>query len=90
MKLYLGLAAALALMTLGIGLFEYERPPDRCSQRLYPEILQDWCIDRWADVERGQAVLRAMREKNARETTCDHRRWFGLVGKNECPWSNPQ
>lgn len=86
MKIYLFLVGALALIAAGIFMMEYGRPPPvPCSQRLWENQQDlDWCIAQEAEVARLQAALEALREKNARETACDHRSWFGLVGKNEC------
>jgi hypothetical protein len=63
------------------------RPPVPCSLVVHWDDLQDRdrCLAREAEVARLQAILRAMREENARIAACDHRSWFGLVGKNECP-----
>jgi len=85
-KIYVILASATALIGLGLFLMEYGRPPPpRCSeQRITGEQLEH-CIEQQAEVDRLKAVLCAMREEDARIAACDHRGWFGLWGKNECP-----
>jgi len=51
--------------------------------------VEDWCIyaraDRKAWKGYSDKVIAEMKEQHARETACDHRSWFGLVGENECP-----
>ena len=56
----------------------------RCSHNIASEAFQHWCIDQRIEVKRIEAVTQAIKEQRAREDACDHRSWFGLVGKNEC------
>ncbi len=85
MKIYLVLASALTLVGTGLFLMEWGRPPSpRCSERGIVGEQLEYCLKQQSEVDHLTAVLREMREKNARIAACDHRSWFGLVGKNEC------
>jgi hypothetical protein len=48
------------------------------------QVGQHWRIDQRIEVKRIEVVTQAIKEQRAREDACDHRSWFGLVGKNEC------
>jgi hypothetical protein len=86
MKIYLVLAGTVALIGLGLFLMEYGRPPlPPCSEQHLTGERLEHCIEQEAESARLAAVLRAMREENARIEACDHRGLFGLWGKNECP-----